>query len=162
VWKENKLMASTTVVHLIDDIDGSDAARTVEFGVDGVSYTIDLSTAHMKELEDALAVYVARARRVVGHGRVSRVVPTRTSRGSAAASARAAKDRNTQIREWASATGQQLADRGRIPQSVVEEYEAAQSQPAVQPAPELTEAAAPVKPTRGRKPPAATFSGGGE
>jgi len=121
-------MASTTVVHFIDDIDGSDAERPVEFGIDGVSYTIDLSTAHIKKLEDTLAVYVAHARRV-GRGRVGQIVVTRTPRRSAAASARATKDRNTQIREWASATGQQLADRGRIPQSVVEAYEAAQSHP---------------------------------
>ncbi len=150
-------MASSTVVHFIDDLDGSAAERTAEFGIDGVSYSIDLSTAHLKELEDALAVYLAHARRV-SRGRVGQVVVTRTPRGSAAASARATKDRNAQIREWASATGQQLAARGRISQSIVQAYEAAQSQTDVQPA----QAVAPAKATRGRKPPAATFSGGDE
>lgn len=150
-------MASTTVVHFIDDIDGSEAERTVEFGVDGVSYTIDLSTAHIKALQDALAVYMAHARRV-GRGRVGQAAVIPTSRGSATAAVRATKERNAQIRNWATATGQQLADRGRIPQSVVEAYEAAQSQPAVEPPPASVGTTKPAKARRGSKPPAATFS----
>jgi hypothetical protein len=151
-------MASTTIVHLIDDIDGSQAERSVDFGLDGVSYTIDLSTAHIAELQTIFDPYVATARRV-GRGRVGQVILTHTPRGTAAAATRANKDRNTKIRAWAAGNGQQLADRGRIPQSVEDAYSKAMAQPAPPEAPAPAEAAAESKPKRARKAPAATFSG---
>ncbi len=155
-------MASTTIIHFIDDIDGSVAERTVSFGIDGSLYSIDLSAAHIKELEEILAQYIARARRT-GRGRVEQIIATRIPRGTAVASSRANRDRNTQIREWAAASGQQLADRGRIPQSVVNAYEIANAEPAAAPPVAVAEATEPTeqaKPKRHRKPPAATFSGG--
>ena len=36
-------MAQKVFVSLVDDIDGSEADETVEFGLDGVNYEIDLS-----------------------------------------------------------------------------------------------------------------------
>lgn len=39
-------MAQITVVVLEDDLDGSAAAETVTFALEGVSYEIDLSTAN--------------------------------------------------------------------------------------------------------------------
>jgi len=56
-------MAQKHIVQLIDDLDQGAAAETVSFGLDGSSYEIDLSAKNAAKLRDALAVYVANARR---------------------------------------------------------------------------------------------------
>src|SRR5829696_9711830 len=48
-------MASRTVLVLTDDTDGSEAQVTVNFGLDGTQYEIDLSEANAKKLTGALA-----------------------------------------------------------------------------------------------------------
>ena len=52
-------MAQKVHVLLVDDLDGGDADETVPFGLDGVSYEIDLSAANAQKLRDALAAYVS-------------------------------------------------------------------------------------------------------
>ena len=42
----------------IDDIDGSEAAGTVRFGLDGTDYEIDLNAAHTDELHATLGTYI--------------------------------------------------------------------------------------------------------
>ena len=59
-------MAQRVQVLLVDDIDGSAAAETVSFSLDGVSYEIDLTAAHAKKLRDDLASWVGHARRSGG------------------------------------------------------------------------------------------------
>ena len=59
-------MAQRVHIVLEDDVDGSEADETVIFGLDGSSYEIDLSAKNAAKLRDALAVYVAAARRVSG------------------------------------------------------------------------------------------------
>src|SRR3954453_11594086 len=61
-------MAQRVNVVLVDDIDGSDAAETVTFGLDGVQYEIDLSDGHADELRAALALYIGHGRRAGGRG----------------------------------------------------------------------------------------------
>jgi hypothetical protein len=39
---ERNQMASRTIVLLEDDVDGSKADETIEFGIDGTTYAIDL------------------------------------------------------------------------------------------------------------------------
>lgn len=56
-------MAQHVRVELVDDLDGSPAQETIEFGLDGLLYTIDLSAAHARQLRTAFAPYVAGARR---------------------------------------------------------------------------------------------------
>lgn len=106
-------MAKQTIVTLVDDLDGSEAEEQVEFAVDGKSYEIDLSAANSKKLRDALAPFVAAARRS-GGGR----------RRSGASASRPAVDReqNQAIREWAQQQGMKISERGRIPASVLEAY----------------------------------------
>lgn len=110
-------MAKKVQVTLVDDIDGSEAVETVAFALDGTSYEIDLSKANAKKLRDALSTYVASARRA---GRV------RTSGGrSGRASARADREQIQAVREWARRNGHKVSDRGRVPASVLEAYNAA-------------------------------------
>lgn len=56
-------MAQKVNIILVDDLDGSEAEETVEFGLDGSKYEIDLSTAHAKELREALTKYIDAGRR---------------------------------------------------------------------------------------------------
>lgn len=57
-------MATRTITHWTDDVDGSEADETVRFEVDGVAYEIDLNTGHAEQLREALSVYVVKGRRV--------------------------------------------------------------------------------------------------
>ena len=45
-------MAQKVQVLLVDDIDGGTADETVTFGLDGVTYEIDLTSGHASELRD--------------------------------------------------------------------------------------------------------------
>ena len=114
-------MAQQVLVQLVDDLDGtaSNDIATVQFGLDGVTYEIDLSTSNADRLRDTVADYVANARRT--GGRVKRGVRPALG-GSSSANGEAG-----QIREWALANGFVLAARGRIPGDVVESYRAAQT-----------------------------------
>ena len=55
-------MAQQVNVKFVDDLDGSDAAATVSFGLDGTAYEIDLSDDNAAKLRDSLAVFVGAAR----------------------------------------------------------------------------------------------------
>ena len=110
-------MAKQVITLLTDDLDGGEADRTVEFGLDGVNYTIDLSEKNAGKLRKALDPYLNVATRV---GRSSadrgarRVAPAGTGRAS--------RDQNQAIREWATKNGYEVSERGRIPSSIVEAY----------------------------------------
>ena len=56
-------MAQKIQTLFIDDLDGSAAEGTVRFSLDGTEYEIDLNAKHAHEFRDALARYVAAARR---------------------------------------------------------------------------------------------------
>jgi len=108
-------MAQRVEIVLEDDVDGTSADETVSFGLDGANYEIDLSAGNAAALRDALAVYVASARRVSGRsGR-------RASRGRSAANAPSPSD----VREWAREQGYEVSDRGRVPAEVRNAYDAA-------------------------------------
>ena len=61
-------VAQTVITRFTDDLDGSEASGSIEFGLDGRGYMIDLSDQNAARLRDALAPYVAAARRL-GRGR---------------------------------------------------------------------------------------------
>ena len=105
-------MAQKVHITLEDDLDGGDASETVAFGLDGRSYEIDLNNKNAKALRDALATYVAAARRAGGRAGASK---RRTQVGTSA----------REIRDWARSNGHKVPDRGRIPSDVREAFEAA-------------------------------------
>jgi hypothetical protein len=113
-----KRMAQKVVVSLVDDLDGGKADETVEFSLDGKNYEIDLSDDHAAALRDALASYVAAARR-----------PSGTRRGRARAAAvgpsSGEREKNQGIRDWARTQGMKVSDRGRIPSDVIDAYDKA-------------------------------------
>lgn len=113
-------MAQKVTVSLVDDMDGSTAAETVEFGLDGVSYEIDLSDGNAKKLRDALAGYVTAARRAGGRRRSAGGTARRSGGGGARPSVD--REQNAAIREWARKQGMKISDRGRIPAEVLDAY----------------------------------------
>jgi nucleoid-associated protein Lsr2 len=106
-------MAQKVHIVLEDDLDGSEATQTVQFGLDGTSYEIDLNDKNAAKLRDAMATYV-------GHGR--KVTGARRGRRSAASSSSGASAK--EIRDWARSNGHQVPERGRIPSGVREAFEA--------------------------------------
>ncbi len=112
-------MAQKVTVTLVDDIDGGQADETVEFALDGVSYTIDLSADNAHDLREALADYVTSARRAGGRKKPG---PKPGASRAASGSASADREQNQAIREWARKRGLKVSDRGRIPADIVEQY----------------------------------------
>ncbi|HKS48472.1 MAG TPA: Lsr2 family protein [Amycolatopsis sp.] len=112
-------MAQKVLVSLVDDIDGSEADETVEFGLDGINYQIDLSSENAEELRDALAQYVEHARRAGGR---KRAAGRPSAKAAVARPASVDREQNQAIRAWARKNGFQVSDRGRIPSEVVEAY----------------------------------------
>jgi hypothetical protein len=110
-------MAKQIVTLLTDDIDGSEADRTVEFGLDGVNYTIDLSDKNTGKLRKALDPYLAAASRLSRSAGTARI----PARGPAAPS-RTNRDQNQAIRQWATKNGYEVSERGRIPASIAEAF----------------------------------------
>ena len=105
-------MAQKVTVELEDDLDGGPAEETVRFGVDGSEYEIDLSKKNAAALRRKFAPFLEHGRKAGrGHRRPGR---TATSR-----------DRSGGIRAWAKGQGIAVSERGRIPASVAEQYEAA-------------------------------------
>jgi hypothetical protein len=106
-------MAQKVQVLLVDDISGAEAAETVSFSLDGVSYEIDLTAANAKKLRDDLATWVGHARRSGGR-KNSRRATTTGRRGDLGA-----------VREWARNNGHKVSDRGRISAGVLAAYDKA-------------------------------------
>ena len=108
-------MAQIREVRLIDDLDGEAADETVEFGLDGKVFEIDLSKGNAGRLRDALAEFVGAARKAGGARRRSAAAtpPRRPSID---------REQNQAIRDWARKRGMKVSDRGRIPAEVLEAY----------------------------------------
>jgi hypothetical protein len=105
-------VAQKVTVALEDDLDGGPANETLRFAIGGTDYEIDLSTKHATAFRQKLAPFIAHARKA----RRAHPRPARTAAG---------RQRGGCIRAWAKDQGITIGDRGRIPASVVSEYEAA-------------------------------------
>jgi hypothetical protein len=104
-------MSSKVLVLLEDDVDGTKADETIEFGIDGTTYAIDLNDQNAKKLRGALEGYVSKARKVSGKRSSSRKTSSPID--------------SKAIRAWAASNGIELSKRGRIPQDVVSQFRAA-------------------------------------
>ncbi len=102
------------VVHLVDDLDGTTAAETVSFTIDGVAYEIDLNKKNAKALRTDFDKWSSHARKSRAKARAGRRRAA-TSRPTGEAAA---------IRAWATENGVTVPARGRIPKAVVEQYQA--------------------------------------
>src|SRR5699024_5453781 len=108
-------MAKKVTVTLIDDLDReSEAVETVEFGLDGVSYEIDLSEENAENLREQLRDWISHSRKASGRRRGQRVssAPRTTNN----------REETAAIRRWARENGFKVSSRGRIPGEVLEAY----------------------------------------
>lgn len=101
-------MAQKVSITLVDDIDGTSAAETLTFGLDGRQYEIDLNKKNAQKLRAALSGYVQVAR-ATGKAKVQR---TKTSSGPSA----------KEVRAWAQEQGIEVPAQGRVPKALVEQY----------------------------------------
>jgi hypothetical protein len=112
---KGSLMVQKTVVTVVCDLphDGEvDGNETVSFAVDGTAYEIDVCSAHAKELHDSFSGYIEHSRRATGAARRRKA---RSGPG---------RERSSEIRQWARERGEKVSERGRIPASIIQEYEA--------------------------------------
>lgn len=113
-------MAQRVNVVLVDDLDGSEAVETVNFGLDGASYEIDLSADNATKLREALALYVGHGRRTGGRRKGAQGSGSRTAAGAASGPSA------SEIRAWARENGFDVPERGRVSSEVREAFLAAQ------------------------------------
>jgi hypothetical protein len=106
-------------VKYIDDLDGTEGATTISFGLDGKPYEIDLSEANTARLREALAPFIAAARK-----QPRAYSAARTTASAPKAKATVDREQNDAIREWARKRDFTVKDRGRIPARVLEAYHA--------------------------------------
>jgi len=106
-------MATRIAIVLEDDLDGGPADQTLQFGLSGTEYEIDLSARNATRFRRQLAPFIDHARRA---GRGQRRRPARPA---------SARERSSRIRAWAKAQGIAVSDRGRIPAGIAEQYHAA-------------------------------------
>jgi hypothetical protein len=106
-------MAQRVSVELEDDLDGGPADETLRFGIGGSEYEIDLSKKNASKFRRQIAPYIEHARKA---GRGQRRRPARTA---------SSRERSGDIRAWAKGHGIAVSERGRIPASVVQQYQAA-------------------------------------
>jgi hypothetical protein len=104
-------MARRTKVTIEDDLDGGPADVTLRFGLGGNEYEIDLSERNVARFMMQLAPFIE-------HSRKAGRRPRRAARTAAS------RQRSREIRSWASRQGIELSERGRIPASVAEQYDA--------------------------------------
>jgi nucleoid-associated protein Lsr2 len=104
-------MATKITVALEDDLEGGPAEETIRFAIGGTAYEIDLNKKNARAFRKQLAPLVEHARRA--------------GRGQRRPRASSSRQRSGDIRAWASEQGIAVSGRGRIPASVVAQYEAA-------------------------------------
>ncbi|AUI60262.1 Lsr2 family protein [Amycolatopsis sp. BJA-103] len=119
-------MVQKVSVQIVDDIDGGEATQTVPFALDGVTYEIDLSDDNAGTLRDELERFIDASRRIGG-----RKVKVATGQSTVVSGTAKPTDRerNQQVRAWATANGYPIAERGRIPNDIYEAFDNAESAP---------------------------------
>src|SRR3954447_8172269 len=118
-------MAQQVNVKFVDDLDGSDAAGTVSFGLDGRVYEIDLSDDNAARLRDSLASFIAAARKSGGSTTTGSRRAQKMTVSSRPRPQTLDREQTAAIRAWARQNGHQISDRGRISKTVVDAFQAA-------------------------------------
>lgn len=110
-------MAQKVQVLLLCDLEdgNTEAEETIQFGLGNASYEIDVCGQHAQEIRAKLEPFVAHARKA------GTAAGGRRRRDRSASN----REQSADIRSWAKDRGIQVSERGRIPASVVKEYEQA-------------------------------------
>lgn len=108
-------MAQRVQIILEDDIDGTDAAETVQFALDGATYEVDLNEQHATQLRESFTTWIGAARKIRGGA-------SKPSSGVGSSRPKADSELLNKIREWGRANAHQVSDRGRLSQQVQDAY----------------------------------------
>jgi hypothetical protein len=106
----SRAVATKTIVEWVDDIDGTAAAETVVFTIDGSRFEIDLSERNAAKLRAVMTGWIAASRR--------------SGPRRAPGSSRPAPDpaEATKARKWAVDNGFDVGPRGRLRSEVLDAY----------------------------------------
>ncbi|MGW6659627.1 histone-like nucleoid-structuring protein Lsr2 [Rhodococcus sp. NPDC055024] len=96
-------MATVARTKVVDDLDGSDGAKTIRFSIARAQYEIDLSPENVDGLYEALAPFITKSRRVP-----ARLVQARADQSA--------------VREWARKQGIEVSARGRMRKGLEAQY----------------------------------------
>jgi hypothetical protein len=107
-----KTVVQKLVTELVSDLDESEASETVQFGLDGTNYEIDLSDEQAGNLREELRLFVEKGRKAPKSGPAARTRRSRTVRRDL-----------PEIRDYARERGYEVKDRGRVPGRIVAEYD---------------------------------------
>ncbi|MUN56044.1 Lsr2 family protein [Kocuria koreensis] len=107
-------MARHVEVRLTDDLDGTEAAETVRFSLEGKNYEIDLSADNAAWLRSTLQPFIAVARR-----------NTQRNAGKSGKRSPRRNPETAKIRRWARDNGYTVANHGSINAEVKDAYYAA-------------------------------------
>lgn len=122
---------------IFDDLSGEiiNTGETVQFGLDGSEYEIDLTVDNTFALRSIFIDYLKHARRVGGRvtrrnitvGEVQSPKPvaggTMVSANKVGVVHEYGKEQRQAIRQWAIKKGKKISDRGRLPTDVIVEWE---------------------------------------
>ncbi|MFJ8790446.1 Lsr2 family protein [Streptomyces sp. NPDC102462] len=107
-------MAKRVIVE--SDLSGEPDASTVSFAFDGKSYTVDLTEAEKEEFAKVLSPYLDVAEEATTA--VQATIPTQSTGPDPA-----------KVRAWAQENGIEVNAKGRVPHSVIAQYERAMAEP---------------------------------
>jgi nucleoid-associated protein Lsr2 len=122
-------MATKTIVERVCDLTGAPADETLDFGLQGKAYTIDLTQHHADALKEILADYIKVAQPA---GKLAM-----SSNGSKPRAAKPGSNREhlAAVRAWLRQNGHDVKDRGRLPADLVAKFDAAHASQPQQAAP---------------------------
>lgn len=113
-------MAQQVTVTTIDDLDQqTPGAKSVSFSLDNQDYEIDLAPDNEAKLRDAVADFIAKARKVSGKAK-----PAKVSGAGSRSGGKYTREQLKEIRDWAVSHGGRVGDRGRLPDVVAQAFEA--------------------------------------
>ena len=112
-------MARRNITQDFDDLDDQPLSESelhvVHFSLDGTDYVLDLCDQNAAKVRDAFRPFIDAGRKA------------ESSRKRRSSSTNRDPNLNRKIREWARENGEDVADRGRIPQELIDAYNAAQA-----------------------------------
>jgi Lsr2 len=115
-------MIKQDVITVCDLHPDKEATDTIEFGLDGKAYVIDLSAEPAKELRDLLQRYIDAGRRK----QANPASGDKPARGEVSAAAKAKRQRLQTIRDWARTRPEfaaLISDRGRVRKEIQDAWE---------------------------------------
>jgi len=113
-------MATVTSTYMIDDLDGStEDVENVQFSLDGHHFEIDLSAENAARLREKMERFIEASHPV------KEQKPKRGIRKQVITTGAVSKEQTQAIRHWATENGYHVSERGRIPATIREAFEAA-------------------------------------